>query len=331
MIEPQAITPTYMPVSPQHSLIRLNGDYYYIKSVPDRSEYIDKITYPLTRDEIIAEPGIYVYVIVGDPITNEPLLFAKKTLSIQEIQTKHMELLSDIVDKLKIPITTLYYAGEIMVEINTANIIVKFNFLSGTYMENKINPDDPQGNDVIVAEILKRNIGELSDKPILYEYLPGIKSLINIQHLPASMDLITNLLHSGAEIYKLSKEKIDPTLNYGKIKKMIDDRFLYYQARKNQINNYYDFMNRSANPDKVLQNEALRTQKLKDLDDSILFDKYFVRSFPEAVDEIPPRIGGIKSTRKCKHRKCKHKKTGKKTLPKSKGGLRRKKNKSKRK
>jgi hypothetical protein len=328
MIEPQEITPTYIPLLPQNDLIKLNDDYYYIKSVPNRSEYIDKITYPLRGDEIIAESGIYIYVIVGHPITNEPLLFAKRTLSIQEIQTKHMELLSDIVDKLKIPITTLYYAGEIMVEINTDNIIVKFNFLSGTYMEDKINPDDPQGNDVRVIEILKRNIGQLnsSDKPILYEYLPGIKSLINNQNLPVSMDLITNLLYSGAEIYKLSKENIDPTCNFGKIKQMISDRFVYYQPRKAQINKYFDYMKSRGLP-----NEALRDKQLLDLDNSILFDKYFVRYVPDAVDEIPPRIRGIKSTRKRKHKKRKHKKTGKKTPPQSKGGLRRKKNKSKRK
>ena len=323
MIEPQAITPTYIPISPQNDLIKLNDDYYYINSVPNRSEYIDKITYPLTGDEIIAEPGIYIYVIVGDPITNEPLLFAKRTLSLQEIQTKHMELLSDIADKFEIPITTLYYAGEIMVEINTDKIIVKFNFLSGTYMEDKIHPNDPQGNDVRVIEILKRNIGE-TDKPIRYEYLPGFQSLINNQNLHVSMDFITDLLHSGAEIYKLSKENIDPTWNFGKIKQMINDRFVYYQPRKSQINKYFDYMKSRGLP-----NEALRDKQLFDLENSILFDKFFVRYIPDAVDEIPSRIGGIKSTRKRKHKKRKHKKTGKKTPPQSKGGLRRKKNKSK--
>jgi len=193
--------------------------------------------------------------------------------------------LVDISTKLEIPFTELLYAGEMMVELNIEEVNVKFNFLSGSFMLDVIDPDNPKGNDEIVIDILKRNIGvtDSSGKPIRYEYISGLKTLITSSNIPLSLDFIFELVESGAEVYVLPKEKIDSRMTFGKINDIIYKKFSYYQAKKNQINREFELLKNAGRP-----NEVERERQLQELENSIIFDKVFVKLEPHVLKEIAP-------------------------------------------
>ena len=313
-LAPIAVGATYRSIQPQHNFFKMDSKYYYIKSVPERSSHLDKITYPLSGDEIIAEHGVYVYVILR--INEQNIVYAKPTLSIQEIQTKHMELISDIKDKLEVPFETgpdgspilyLLYAGEMKVEI-TDEITVNFNFLSGTYMSERIDPNEPKGNDEIAIQIFRDNISV----GVKYQYLKGTLSLITNKNIPPSHELIAELIHSGAVIYVVVNTEglnENPTEQYRELNRMIIDKFTYYPPRLLQIERQCDTLIDMAMRQPIKgSSEEDKTQKIKERDEKIIkyiekkendilklneslqFDKYFKIIEPSSSEEIPPNI-----------------------------------------
>jgi hypothetical protein len=283
MITPQEIDTTYIQMGAEQNVVKIDGNYYYFKAMPKRSPFIDKITYILEGDELISEPGVYVYVIVGNPINNKPILFSKKVVSPQEIQTKHNDLLSDVHDKLGLDINSLYYAGEIIVEIHGDEIILKFNYLSGTYMIDIIDPDDPKENVQFVIDILQ---SELKNPNIIYEYVPGLQTFITSQRVPLTLSIIQDLLHSGANIYVIDEAT---QLQYGlntipKVKRIISDEYNYI-AKKDTINRKYNALIKlPTNISKIPELEEQRLLELQKLEDTNLFNKVFVKLEPDMPD-----------------------------------------------
>ena len=283
MIAPQDISTTYGQMGVQNEVIAINGDYYYITKVPPQSEFIDKITPLLEDDEIISEPGFYVYVIVSNPENSSPMLFAKRIISSQEIQTKHNDLLSDI-GKHGINITQLYYAGEMIVEMDRdrEHIHIKFNFLSGTYMSGIINPDDPQEHSEQVINIFKDKFK--SDK-ITYEYVPGITSFITNANIPLTLESIEDFLQSGAEILKLRKEDTHDifvagdteSIKLNKVKNIIL-KSKFYPSKVIETNRRFDALAKYIPAEK---NEENRQKALKELADQNIFERIFQQLQPQ--------------------------------------------------
>jgi len=293
MITPQEIDTKYVQMSAEQKVVKIDGNYYYFKAFPKRSPFIDKITYILEGDELISEPGVYVYVIVGNPdikLSYEdkdklpmPMLFSKRVVSPQEIQTKHNDLLTDVHLELGLDINFLYYAGEMIVEMQGDAIILKFNYLSGTYMIDIIDPDDPKQNVPVVIDILQ---SELKNPNIIYEYIPGLQTFITSQKIPLTLSIIQDLLHSGADIYVINEET---QLQYGlntiaKVKRIISEEYNYI-ARKNVINRQYDTLIKlPTNISKIPELEQQRLIELQKLEDTNLFDKVFVKLYQYVTD-----------------------------------------------
>ena len=283
MITPQEVDTTYSQMGAEQNIMKIDGIYYYIKSTPKRSPFIDKMTYVLEGDELISEPGVYVYIIVKNPKNNKPILFSKRVISLQEIQTKHNDLLSDLYDKLGLDITSLYYAGEMIVEMIRDKIILKFNYLSGTYMQDRIDPNDPKQNVEVVIQILQH---ELKNPNIIYEYVPGLQTFITSQRVPLTLSIIQDLLHAGGDIYVIDEAT---QLQYGlntipKIKRIISDESTYI-AKKNVINRKYDTLIKlPINESKIPELEEQRLIELQKLEDTNLFNKVFVKLEPDIPD-----------------------------------------------
>ena len=283
MISPQEIDTDYVQTGAEQNVVKIDGNYYYFKSMSKRSPFIDKITYILQGDELISEPGVYVYAIVGNPTNNEPMLFSKRVVSPQEIQTKHNDLLTDIHLELGLDIKLLFYAGEMIVEMHGDLITLKFNYLSGTYMKDIIDPDDPKENVPFVIDILK---SELKTTNIIYEYVPGLQTFITSQRVPLTLSIIQDLLHSGANIYVIDEAT---QLQYGlntipKIRKIITDEY-YYIPRKDTINIKYDSLVKlPTNVSKIPELEEQRLLELQKLEDTNLFNKVFVKLEPDMPD-----------------------------------------------
>ena len=283
MIAPQNISTTYTQMGPQNEVIGINGDYYYIANVPPQSEFIDKITSLLVDDEIISEPGFYVYVIVSNPENSSPMLFAKRIISSQEIQTKHNDLLSDI-GKHGINITQLYYAGEMMLEMDRdrEHLHIKFNFLSGTFMAGIINPDDPHEHSEQVINIFKDKFK--SDK-VTYEYVSGISSFITNANIPLTLESIEDFLQAGAEILKLRKEDTRAIFAAGdtestKLNKVKDiiSKNIVYPIKIRETNRRFDALAKYIPREK---NDENRQKALKELEDQNIFNRIFQQLQPQ--------------------------------------------------
>ena len=189
---------SYKPMGIQQNVFELNNKYFYIKDIPERSLQINKITYLLDHDELV-EPGIYVYVIVSSTsaqspyVSNTPTLFYKETLSNQEIQTKHNDLLYDICNlknkkrkidninsdehiKYQFQPDKIYFAGEFKYYIDNKKNTIEFNFFSGTYMVDIINAMNPKPEQIYnCIEIFKKTLNNkfkinFTNQPLLNDF-----------------------------------------------------------------------------------------------------------------------------------------------------------------
>ena len=124
---------------------------FFVMTVPSTSPETEKITAEigglLENDEILAEDGIYCYVICQLArnedsqldVTKEIKLVAKKVQTIQEVHSAHGYILRDLqiahtISSVK-PAIIVLYAGELRVSTtSTNNKHVDYNFMSGTYM-----------------------------------------------------------------------------------------------------------------------------------------------------------------------------------------------------
>uniref|UniRef100_A0A6C0LSQ5 Uncharacterized protein n=1 Tax=viral metagenome TaxID=1070528 RepID=A0A6C0LSQ5_9ZZZZ len=103
------------------------GNYFYHFEMSDDKQQCLREQIPLlwNNDITKASDGVYTWFIFTDT-KNKSQFVAKKALTIQEISTKHSNIISDILDDLQ----TIHYAGEFKKTCNS----IEINFLSGTYM-----------------------------------------------------------------------------------------------------------------------------------------------------------------------------------------------------
>ena len=99
-------------------------EYFRIDINNLENPQISKMNALLEGDEIIAEPGVYCWVLGEITNPGETHIYAKKSESIQEIQSKHVNIvreimLSDNVKGVHECGFKVLYAGEVKVKINT--------------------------------------------------------------------------------------------------------------------------------------------------------------------------------------------------------------------
>jgi hypothetical protein len=306
---------SYGQMAIQNNVFELDDKYYYIKKIPERSEYIDKIT-PLLEFDELSEPGMYVYVIVSSASAkypyepNTPTLFYKEVLSNQEIQTKHNDLLYDIChmeidsdnhrnkktkiddseigSKYKFQPDKMYFAGEFEYSIKNKKNIIEFNFLSGSYMVDHIDAMKPTKIQIDnCREIFETT---LSSKKFDIDFTTKSLLLDNIKMTPT---ILNYFIQANAEIYVADKVAFQ---NINEIKKQINNSLkieAQIEQEKRQLitNNKY-----SKTEEQKEQNQKKYEAKINELKKGIID-----LSGEGPFKRIKSFIGGKKS--KCKSRK----------------------------
>jgi hypothetical protein len=161
----------------------------------------------LLDDEIIADPGVYCWVLGEITNPGETHIYAKKSESIQEIQSKHINIVREVMLSTDLKDVhecgfKILYAGEVKVEINKkGSVSLEFNFLSGTFMAER---DD----------ISSRNIADAINITLYYfatilgtrriNYDGSYETFITRQ---MRKDDILNYMSLGANIYRYPTEE----------------------------------------------------------------------------------------------------------------------------
>jgi hypothetical protein len=127
--------PKEISLSIDQNIFQHNGKWYVIYKNCDNmnNEVINKISplFELNKPDNVLQPGVYTWMITTDE-RNTPHLYVKKTLFLQEIQTKHSNIVYDLRNNTKEGNEgNIYYAGELKISDHRE---LNFNFLSGSYM-----------------------------------------------------------------------------------------------------------------------------------------------------------------------------------------------------
>jgi hypothetical protein len=105
------------------------GNYYYhfIMSEEQQRCLLEKIPVIRNFELLEASDGVYTWFVFRNK-QGKPQFVAKKVLTIQEITTKHGQILGNVFDELD----SVHLAGEFIKKGNN----IEINFLSGTYMRD---------------------------------------------------------------------------------------------------------------------------------------------------------------------------------------------------
>lgn len=237
-MEPTALTCPYKEeVGIQYERFKI-GNYGYIINIDNHTnKEVSKITPILTdADAGGGEDGVYCWIVsgsVGGSVGgSDKHFFCIRVISPQEIQTKHINMMRELcvepesINPLLGSIDKYYYAGEFLKKpIESCSSgggescsEININFLSGTFMVDKINAKSPS-KDVI------KDVTEIFEN-----VFPG--SQINIDttgdtfitnsspYIQMTETKIYDYIAAGATVYKLDltnppEEKIFKFLNGG--------------------------------------------------------------------------------------------------------------------
>ena len=152
---------------------------FFVMTVPSTTVETEKMTAKmgglLENDEILAEDGIYCYVIcqLSDSEDNNTLdiskitLLAKKVQTIQEVHSAHGYIIRDFKKLYKSPVVVVLYAGELLVSTTPRkNKQVNYNFMSGTYMfsnsdRTDIFPEASRDAMIISSRTIQAKLGDV--------------------------------------------------------------------------------------------------------------------------------------------------------------------------
>lgn len=168
------------------------GDYFYHFVMSEEKQKSLRKKIPIIRNNGIqtASDGVYTWFIFTDK-RGERQFVAKKVLTIQEISTKHTNILSDILEELE----TIHYAGEF---IKNGDVI-EINFLSGTYMAPSF--ENLSANDII--EIKNEAVKFLNQKykrTLVFKEQNPVETMITSTNIMYTRENMKLLLDNGAII-----------------------------------------------------------------------------------------------------------------------------------
>jgi hypothetical protein len=182
-------------------------EYFRIDIPHLENPRISEMNSLLEGDEIIAEPGVYCWVLGEITNPGETHIYAKKSESIQEIQSKHANIvrevmLSDEVKGVHECGFKILYAGELRVEINKrGRVSLEFNFLSGTFMADRDDMSEGKVADAInITLYYFANIFH----PERIKYNGTYQTFVTRK---MTKDDILNYMELGANIYRYTTEE----------------------------------------------------------------------------------------------------------------------------
>jgi len=228
--------PQNFQVSIDNALFQLpNDNRYYAIEIPHKNkEKIQEMTPLLIDDEILsADDGVYTYIIGTNLLTDEVHIWYKKVHSIQEIETKHTNIVEaceqtyfKIVNGYEISETDkkygvidyIIYAGE----IRKMTECFEINLISGSYMLNVVNSTNPCDyvvNDIVSLFYRKLKISVIID-------ITG-KTFITESEYRMTAELLEKYVRSGANVYIFSAKQqamkyLNRKINMAKLKARYD-------------------------------------------------------------------------------------------------------------
>lgn len=259
-VDPKNISNQAIP----HSLFQLrdSNNFYFIE-IQDDIDFKDVVL--LKDNDIFTEDdGVFTWImgtqLNNDLTSNAPPtmcnlenihLWSKKTNSIQEIRTKHSNIiLSSLLNKDIILNSTdeydrndaltegvidyIIYAGELKKETINRNGIdycsITINFLSGTYMFDVIDSRNPSDNVKNCVTNILRNLAELErdTMPIVLNVNFDTSGLTFItQQFNMTRELLNRYAYNGVKVYEFPDKKTaskfnNKKLNLAKLEAMLD-------------------------------------------------------------------------------------------------------------
>jgi len=188
-----------LPVGTENQCAKL-GDYFYNFSLSDENQKLIMKEIPLVRNNELATSsnGVYTWIIFTDN-EGEYQFVAKKVLTIQELSTKHHNIVRDILDEL----STIHFAGELLKKDDD----IEINFLSGSYMAvpfEDMKPVEIQGIHNNAINFLNQRF----DTRLKFTDQREVETLITRENIVYTHGNIKLLLEYGAIIKRFETKKL---------------------------------------------------------------------------------------------------------------------------
>jgi hypothetical protein len=223
---------------------QLNDDpsSFYLIEIENKLEFNQMISLLKDSDIFTEEDGIFTWIIGtqlnnnltsnGPPTSCNPSdlhLWSKKVSSIQEIRTKHIDIIlsslsnkniissrdadqDDIKDALYDGVIDyILYAGELRKKTIRQNGMeycsLTINFLSGTFMDGVVDAENPSEYTKRCIENIFTNIAreDQIDLNVNVQFDTSVKTFINDEY-KMTRPLLEEFMHRGAKVYKFSNK-----------------------------------------------------------------------------------------------------------------------------
>ena len=187
-----------LTVGTEKPCARVNGNYYHFEMSEWQKKCLRQFL-PVVRNRqlINALDGVYTWFIFTDKKGLRQVV-AKRALSVQELSTKHSDIISDIKDDL----ATIHYAGEFL---KTGDNI-EINFLSGTYMAALFEGRSVDEITTIEKEVI-RFLNNTFDGELSFTNQQPAITFITVENIEYTRENLQTLLDCGAEIKRFDDFK----------------------------------------------------------------------------------------------------------------------------
>jgi hypothetical protein len=175
------------------------GEFIYHFEIPRGKRPLSNVI-PLLRNRqlIDASDGVYTWFIYTD-IYGYTQFVAKKALTVQEITTKHMNIISDIIGELK----TYHYAGEFK-KIGHA---IEINFLSGTFMARPFEVAQANSTTTQLTNEAVTFLNEKYEGALVFTNQNPVETLITETNILYTRENLELLLKSGVLIKRFDDKR----------------------------------------------------------------------------------------------------------------------------
>jgi hypothetical protein len=176
---------------------KIGDSFYHFEMSTEQQKCLMK-QIPLIRNQELtnASDGVYTWFIFTDK-QGDLQFVSKKVLTVQEITTKHANIVSSLLGELQ----TIHYAGEFMkIDDN-----IEINFLSGTYMQGQFEQFkdserlDEIKNDAVVF------LNDAFNGSLLFTNQTVMDTFITTENILYTRENIKLLLDCGVSIKRFEK------------------------------------------------------------------------------------------------------------------------------
>lgn len=261
----------------QKQCSELNGKFYHIELKHTLNECLAERIRMLENEEIArASNGVYVWIVATLP-NNDFGFFAIKTLTIHEISTKHLQLITRIKEKYSISDNFIIHGAGEFIKTDTKIVV---NFLSGTYMSDVISDMTEDQKRQVQNEIADAMLAKTENRlgVDISIFSPPNDTFIKNENLQFNYDDFILFIECGATIteYNTKNDCVNNTSGY-----MTD----YYRAKTQ-----YDMFLRSYERGNIKTHPGEFIEPERPAERGLLLTLDIIRSRIASVSEELPAV-----------------------------------------